>query len=117
MSNTLALTTGYSSFFRDCAKFAISPYTTTFFGIANAGNGSKAESLDNLAAATVMSGILTFVIPILPVLTTITCVFAAIGVFLAVGSLFITYPCAIAADICGAPDIPCYEESRVQPSF
>ncbi len=117
MSNILSLTRGYGFFFRDCAKFAVSPYTDTFLKIANAGSGEREKYLENLAAATVICGIFTFVVPVLPILTAITCVFAAIGALLAVSSLFLTYPLAIVADACGAPDLPCYEESPFQPIF
>ncbi len=117
MSNILSLTRGYGLFFRDCAKFAVSPYTDTFLKITNADNNGRAEYLENLGAATVICGIFTFVVPILPVLTALTCAFAAIGTLLAVSSLFITYPLAITADACSAPDMPCYEESPFQPIF
>lgn len=111
MSNILSLTRSYGFFFRDCAKFAISPYTDTFSKIANADRNERSEYLKNIGAATVICGIFTFVIPILPVLTALTCAFSAIAVLLAVSSLFITYPLAIVIDVCDAPDLPCYEES------
>lgn len=117
MSNILSLTRGYGFFFRDCAKFAISPYTDTFSTIANDSQNDKDEYLKNIRTATVMCGIFTFVVPVLPVVTVLASTFAAIAALLAVCSMLLTYPLAIATDICGAPDLACYEESPFQPIF
>ena len=101
MPNTLSLTRSYGSFFWGCTKFAVSPYTATFKGIARSGGD---DGLENVAAAAVVCGILTFVVPVLPVLTSISGTFAAIAALLAITSMLVTYPVAIVLDACTASD-------------
>ncbi len=105
MSKTLSLTLGYGSFFWGCAKFAVSPYTATFLGIASANGCNEEDTLEHVAAAAAVCGILTFVVPVLPVLTTLTTSFAMIAASLAALSMIFTYPIAVLADACTAPDI------------
>lgn len=100
MSKTLSLSAGYGSFFWGCTKFAISPYTTTFMAIAKDGN----DVLMNLIAASVVTGILTFVVPILPALTSFTFSLASVAMLLGVASMFVTYPLAVLADACASSD-------------
>ncbi len=105
MSKTLSLTRGYGSFFWGCTKFAVSPYTATFLGVASANGCNEEDSLEHVAAAAAVCGILTFIVPVLPMLTTITTSFAIIAASLAALSMIFTYPIALLADACTAPDI------------
>ncbi|MCL9684277.1 hypothetical protein [Legionella maioricensis] len=100
MSATQSLSRGYGSFFWGCTKFAVSPYTNTFMAIAREGNGRGAEGLENVVAAAAVCGILTFVVPVLPVITTFTLALASIAMLLAAASMFLTYPLAVLADTC-----------------
>lgn len=112
MSSTLSLTRGYGSFFWGCAKFGVSPYTSTFLGIATAGGCRDQDALEHVVAATAVCGILTFIVPVLPILTTITCtlatmaaILATMAAILAACTMVLTYPVALAVDACSAPDL------------
>lgn len=98
MSVTKDLTMGYTSFFWGCGKFAISPYTATFFSIAQPSNRSQPDNI-NITAAILVTGILTFAIPILPALFAITSAIAMVAVSLAISSMFLLYPIALLCDI------------------
>lgn len=98
MSATLSLSSAYGSFFWGCTKFAVSPYTNTFFGIANPKDARFKDIIPNVAAAAVICGVLTFVVPVLPVLASITFSLASIAMTLAVASMFVAYPLALIAD-------------------
>ena len=95
MSMTQDVTRGYASFFLECGKFAVSPYTGTFFGIAKP---SSSRQEPNFVAAALITGILTFVIPVLPALFSLTCAIASVAVSLAVASMFLLYPIALLTD-------------------
>lgn len=97
MSATPSLSRFYGSFFWGCTQFAVSPYTNTFFAIAK---GRTHQEDKNYIAAGVVCGILTFLVPILPVLTSFTFSLASIAMILAAASMFLTYPIAILADAC-----------------
>ncbi|MBL7525109.1 hypothetical protein [Legionella bononiensis] len=97
MSATLSLSRGYGSFFWGCTKFAISPYTNTFMAIAN---DKDYDAVTNILAASVVTGILTFVIPVLPIFASFTFAIASLGMLLAVATMFVTYPVAVLADAC-----------------
>ncbi|RUR18541.1 hypothetical protein ELY21_07530 [Legionella sp. km535] len=97
MSATLSLSSSYGSFFWGCTKFALSPYTNTFMAIANDKNN---DPFVNIVAASVVTSILTFVIPILPVLASVTFAIASVAILLAVATMFVTYPVAVLADAC-----------------
>ena len=99
MSSTLSLTRGYGSFFLGCAKFAVSPYTNTFMAIAN---DRDRRELQNVAAAAIVCGILTFVVPVLPMIASFTFALASIAMSLAIASMFITYPIALLSDLCNS---------------
>lgn len=102
MSHIVSLTKGYGSFFWNCTKFSIYPYTKTFSAIAGTCNENDGEKDSctgvGIIAAAVVCGILTFVVPILPALTAATFALSSIGVLLAVASMFATYPIAILTD-------------------
>lgn len=105
MSKLLSLSSAYGSFFWGCTKFAISPYTNTFLSIASSGNqNSLDDTCNNVAAAGIVCGVLTFVVPVLPVLASITFAFASIAMLLAVASMFATYPLALLVDACTPSD-------------
>ncbi len=98
MSATLRLSGSYASFFWKCTKFAVSPYTNTFMSIVN--DEKEDPIINRIIAATAVTGILTFVVPVLPVLSAFTFALASIGMLLAVGTMFATYPVAVLADAC-----------------
>lgn len=100
MSALLKLSQNYGSFFWECTKFAVSPYTNTFMAIANPDSNNKDECMGNIVAASLIVGVLTFVVPVLPVLSLITFALASIAMLLAVASMFVTYPVAILTDAC-----------------
>jgi hypothetical protein len=100
MSSLLSLSGGYGSFFWGCTKFAVSPYTNTFSSIANAGGSGYNKAAENFIGAAVICGVLTFVVPVLPVLAAFTFALASIAMLLAVASMFLTYPCAAVIDAC-----------------
>lgn len=97
MSATVGLTRNYSRFFVGCSKFALSPYTNTFMNIAEDKRGSNAR---NVTEAALVCGLLTFVVPILPLVTSFTATFAAIAMCLAALSMCFTYPLAWINDAC-----------------
>jgi hypothetical protein len=104
MSALLKLSNKYGSFFWRCSKFAVSPYTNTFMAIA-CNNGKKQDdSFDNIIPAAIIVGVLTFVVPVLPVLATFTFALASIAMLLAVATMFVSYPIALLADACLSPE-------------
>lgn len=104
MSKLLTLSGTYGSFFWGCTKFAVSPYTQTFKAIATSGNhNDPVELITNSIAAGVVCGMLTFVVPVLPVIAAFTFFLASIAMLLAVSTMFITYPIALIADGCALP--------------
>lgn len=106
MSFTYELSKGYGSFFLGCTQFAVSPYTKTFMAIAQPNQCNNGDELiANALAATVIVGILTFSIPVLPAIASVTFALSSIAMLTAVASMFVTYPAAILADIVSGPDI------------
>lgn len=97
MSSIVGLTRGYGRFFVDCAKFAVCPYTNTFMSIAEDKRGSNTG---NVALAGLVCGLLTFAVPVLPIVTSFTATFAAIAMCLAAVSMCFTYPLAWLNDAC-----------------
>lgn len=102
MSLILSLGQKYGSFFWGCTKFAFSPYTNTFLSIVNSKETENEDCLSKTLAASVVCGILTFVVPVLPVLCAFTFTLSSVAMLLAVASMFVTYPVAIVGDaLCG----------------
>lgn len=97
MSSVLRLTRGYGRFFVGCGEFAISPYTNTFMNIAEDKHGSNTQ---NVAAAFLACGLLTFVVPVLPIVTAFTATLAGIAMCIAAASMCFTYPFAWIDDAC-----------------
>ncbi len=87
MSKTLSLSNAYGSFFVGCGTLAISPYLIPLRSTSP-------------AAAVIICSILTFAVPVLPFLTSITMGIATIAMALAACSMFLTYPFALIADAC-----------------
>ncbi len=121
MSSTRSLTRGYGSFFLGCADLAVLPYTGTFMAIASGRDGDRLNltctgasmamaiasgRLDrtNVAAAAIVCGILTFVVPVLPMIAKFTFAMASIAMSLAIASMFITYPIALLSDLCSSSE-------------
>lgn len=106
MSYTVALSKSYGSFFWGCTKFAVSPYTNTFMAVANSNNPNDSieDCLSNTAAAALVVGVFTFVVPVLPVIASITFALSSIAMLAAVASMFVTYPGALLADACTQTD-------------
>ena len=100
MSKILSLSESYGSFFWNCTKFAIYPYTNTFMAMVKNAEKDGNDSCSSLIAASIVTGVLTFVVPILPVFASFTFALASIAMLLAVVSMFVTYPIAILADAC-----------------
>ena len=100
MSSTRSLTYTYASFFTDCGRFAIAPYTMTFDAIARSEDqyGVSQYQHEDIALAIGACAVLTFVVPILPAITTVTFAIAKIAVALALFSMFIAYPIALIDD-------------------
>jgi len=109
MSMTSDLVKGYGRFFEGAARFAVSPYTATFFSIGRQGNGSFDPVTAGLAVAA-----LTFVVPVLPTLFSITGSLAMVGASIAIASMFILFPCALIWDlITGNPGSNGYNSAPV----
>ena len=98
MSYTRNLTHSYASYFLGCGELAVSPYTGTFFAIAKTPDSRQENRTANIVAAAVVTGILTFVIPILPAIFSITSAVATVAALIAVASMFILYPLALLGD-------------------
>lgn len=94
MSATRTLTNGYVGFFINCGSFAVSPYTYTFKAMAMDERGNYTD----IAPAFLTVAILTFAVPILPALCSMTTALASVAVSLAVASMFILYPFALCID-------------------
>ncbi|HAT9398437.1 hypothetical protein [Legionella pneumophila] len=105
MSLTLSLGQKYGSFFWGCTKFAISPYTNTFLSIVKSKEVEETDCLSKALAASIVCGILTFVVPVLPVLCAFTFTLSSIAMLLAVASMFVTYPIAILGDALCGPEL------------
>lgn len=88
----------YGSFFWGCTKFAFSPYISTFKWIAN--DDQNPNHCNAMVDAAAVTALFTFVVPILPALSSITFALASIAMLLATASMFITYPVAILTDGC-----------------
>lgn len=93
---TRALTNKYISFFTGCADFAISPYTKTFLKLAEPTH--QGDDPDYIGA-TLITGILTFAIPILPAIFAVTSALAIVAASLAIASMFVLYPEALMSDM------------------
>ena len=93
MSHTSDLINGYGHFFVNAAKFAFSPYTATFCGV-----GDTCDGFDPIAA-TIAVGVLTFVVPVLPTLFSITASLAMAAAAIAIASMFFLFPAAFIADL------------------
>jgi hypothetical protein len=104
MSYTSTLHRKYGSFFFECTKFAVSPYTNTFQAIYDESKKNGGGVLENIGVAALATGILTFVVPILPVIASLTFSWASMAMMLAVCSMFLTYPCAMLADAYVSPN-------------
>ena len=100
MSQTLSLNRRYGSFFWECTKFAASPYTKTFMSIAGINDRNENARFENITAAAIICGVLTFVVPVLPTIASFTTSLASIAILLAVASMFVTYPVALVMDAC-----------------
>ena len=94
MGATRDLTKFYGNFFLGAADLACYPYTRTFLA---AGNNPHREF--DFPTAIVAVGILTFVVPILPVIFSVTSAIASVLVSLAVASMFLLYPAALLCDV------------------
>lgn len=96
MSNTGKLTRAYGSFFSGCTQFAFLPYTQTFKSVAE----SRDDEYGHIPAALLVTGFLSFIVPVLPALTAFTSFLAVTGLLLAAASMFLTYPIALVTDMC-----------------
>ena len=117
MSATLGLTRHYSRFFGECLTFGVSPYTNTFMTIAEDKRGSNTG---NVAAAALVCGLLTFAVPVLPLITAFTATLAAVAMCLALASMCVTYPIALLSDACDdswLEDDRCYIEASSRSSL
>ena len=94
MSATRDLTKFYGNFFLEATDFAFYPYTGTFLA---AGDNPYGDF--DFATAIVAVGILTFVVPLLPVIFSVTSAIASVAVSLAVASMFLSYPAALLCDV------------------
>lgn len=97
MSNTSRLNARYGSFFLNCAEFAVSPYTVPFLAIAEPDN-HDAHRTERFVAAAVITAALTFVVPILPAIASVTFNIAAFLIIMAAASAIIAYPIAMISD-------------------
>ena len=93
MSYTSDLINGYGHFFVNAARFAVLPYTATFCGVGNTRYGF------DIVAATIAVGVLTFVVPVLPTLFSITGSLAMAAASIAIASMFFLFPAAFIADL------------------
>lgn len=93
-TTTQSLTKLYGSFFSSTIDFAICPYTLTYSAFA--GKGTDRDY--NPALGVFGCIFLSTVVPILPDLTLITLLGAAVMTSLAIASMFIAYPATIVID-------------------
>lgn len=84
----------YGSFFLECCKVAVKPYTWTFSAIYN----SDEDKVTSAAIAIAACISLTFVVPILPAVCSFTFLLASIGMLLSTASMLLTYPVAAIID-------------------
>jgi hypothetical protein len=94
MSACDKLSNFYGSFFLECCKVAVKPYTLTFSAIYNSDEDKFASAA--IAVAACIS--LTFVVPILPAACSFTFLFASIAMLLSTASMLLTYPVAAIID-------------------
>ena len=94
MSATRDLTKFYVNFFLGATDIAWYPYTRTFLAA-----GSNPHGEFDFPTAFLAVGILTFVVPILPVIFSVTSAIASVAVSLAVASMFLSYPAALLCDV------------------
>lgn len=72
----------YALFFKDCAKFAVSPYAETFKYFAGCDDSYDSITNDSFYTAMAVIGLFTDVIPVLPLLLSITIILATVGFML-----------------------------------
>ena len=97
MSATGELTNSYATFFNNSFLFAVSPYLVPFYAVATHGRN---EQNPNILGASLVVGILTFVVPVLPMLFSMTSALACVAISLAIASMFVLYPLALFNDYC-----------------
>jgi hypothetical protein len=95
MSTTRSLTKFYGSFFLNCAKFSVCPYTITINAFIKNQNNPKPEEI---VVGVGMCLFLSVVVPILPSITSLTFALAVLGASLGLASMFLTYPIALLMD-------------------
>lgn len=93
---TYSLSKRYGSFFGGCVQLAVSPY---LIGLELFTKDPKNMHPKDLALGVGACLFFTFVVPILPAITSVTFSLAAFGACIALASMFITYPVAFAMDI------------------
>lgn len=103
MSATTFFSNQYGLFYWGCAKFAVSPYTRLFKS-AMFGGKSNNDLIANGLNAVWTCAALTFVVPVLPAFTTLTFCIAALGMALALSSMFLTYPVGFIIDTVAGND-------------
>ena len=94
MSATRDLTKFYGNFFLGATGLALYPYTGTFFAVGDNPHGEF-----DYPTAFLALGILTFVVPILPAIFSVTSAIASVALSLAVASMFLSYPAALLCDV------------------
>lgn len=93
MSAVDKLKSRYGTFFVGCAAVGFSPYLATYKFFSGNNN-------ENAGVGVAACLALTFIVPVLPFLTSFTLKVAAIVAVLALASLLITYPSALISDGC-----------------
>ena len=106
MTTKSALTEGYSAFFKKCSDFAFSPYLWTIDSLMKNCKDNKYISRESQTAA--VCAFFTFVIPILPALTEITFKLSLLASVLALVSMIVAYPIAVATDNLPTASIPSF---------
>lgn len=91
MSHSSNLLGFYGNFFRKSTIFAVSPYPIAFRAAA----GDREE----YGAGFVACGILTFIVPVLPLITLGTTTLAIIALLVAAASALVTFPGALILDM------------------
>lgn len=113
MKPSIYLTQCYGSFYWECTKFAAKPYTTAFKALAS---DPLLDTAANYAKGVIVIGMLTFIVPVLPIATSVTTLIAAVGILIAAASMLITYPFARGLDLidsCANPSGRSYNSCEI----
>ncbi len=98
MSQLSNISEKYINFYTKCGLFAVSPYYLLIKGIVKETDLQSPQFIKEALTASVVCSLLSFIVPVLPLLTSLTMTLASFVATVAVMTMFISYPIALIQD-------------------